>query len=107
MADEHPNARNFPWWFPGWPDGRLLCGAGVFVLLVGLLVMIYANPALLDSTPFMQLVTVIASSLGVVVAFHFGSSSGSAKANQRADQADRRAAAATASTTDSAEATRV
>lgn len=79
-----------PWWFPGWPDGRVLCGAGVFCLMAGVLVMIYTQPNLLDSTPFMQLVTGIASGLAVVIAFHFGSSAGTAKANERAEKAEQR-----------------
>lgn len=74
-----------PWW---WPDARGWCAAAVFALTCIILKMIDNNPALLSNASFMQLVGSIAGAggLGLVLAFHFGSSSGTQKANERADK---------------------
>lgn len=78
------------------PDGRGWIALGVFLLTSAILGMIRENPALLANASFMQLVGSIAGAggLGLVLAFHFASSSGTAKANARADKADQRAEAA-------------
>lgn len=77
------------------PDARGWCALAVFALTVGILQMIANNPALLSNASFMLLVGNIAGAggLGLVLAFHFGSSTGTQKANERADRAQAIAAA--------------
>lgn len=78
---------------PGWPDARAWGGVAIVGLTWKILTMIEANPALLANASFMQLAggVVGAGGLGLFLAFHFASSAGTAKANQRADAAERRA----------------
>lgn len=80
----------------GVPDGRGWAAIALYTLDVGVLWMIYDKPALLESAAFMQIAGPLlgAGGLGLVLAFHFGSSSGTANANRRADDAEKRAAAA-------------
>lgn len=80
------------------PDARGWCAIAVFAFAWRILWMIDSNPTLLDSAPFMGLAGGIlgAGGIGLVLAFHFGSSSGTAKANERADKAVQRADAASA-----------
>lgn len=79
--------------FPGWPDARAWAGTAIVALTWKVLDMIEKNPNLLGNASFMQLVGGIvgAGGLGLFLAFHFASSSGAAKANQRAEAAERRA----------------
>ncbi len=80
----------------GVPDGRGWVAIAVFSMSGAILLMIRENPALLANASFMQIAQTIvgAGGLGLVVAFHYASSSGTAKANSRADDAEKRAAAA-------------
>jgi hypothetical protein len=84
-------------WWRLLPDARGWCAGAVFALTVGVLNMIDRQPMLLENASFMQLVGSIAGAggLGLVLAFHFGSSSGTAKANERADKAAARLDAVT------------
>lgn len=88
-------------WLEFWwrliPDSKAIVFAAVFVLVLALLQMIHKRPELLDSASFMQLVQAIigAGGFGLIIAWHFASSSGTAKANERADKAERRATDAT------------
>ncbi len=81
-----PGGKAIPPWY--WPDARGWCAGAVFALTCVILKMIDNNPALLSNASFMQLVGSIAGAggLGLVLAFHFGSSSGTVKANERADK---------------------
>lgn len=83
------------------PDARGWCAMALFGLTVGILQMIHDKPELLSNASFMQLATTIAGAggFGMWVAFNFTTSSGTAKANDRADKANARADAANAGTT--------
>lgn len=91
QAETTKTPRGFTW--PGWPDARAWAGVAIVSLTWKVLDMIDKNPTLLGNASFMQLVGGIvgAGGLGLFLAFHFASSSGAAKANQRADAAERRA----------------
>lgn len=80
----------------GVPDGRGWAAIGLYALDVMVLLMIREQPQLLESAAFMQIAGPLlgAGGLGLILAFHFGSSSGTANANRRADDAEKRAAAA-------------
>lgn len=82
-----------PLWVRLLPDARGWTAAGVYALGWRILWMVDTNPKLLDSAPFMGLATGVlgVGGLGIILTFHFGSSSGTAKANERADKAERRA----------------
>lgn len=75
-----------PWW---WPDTRGWVALGTFALASVLLWMIHADKTLLDSAPFMQLAGTLLGTggLGLILSFNYSASSGSAKANDRADKA--------------------
>jgi hypothetical protein len=75
-----------PWWVP---DARGWATIAVIAFGFKLLWMVDRNPRLLDSAPFMVVVGGVlgAGGLGLILSFHFASSSGSAKANERADKA--------------------
>ena len=79
------------------PNARGWCALAVFAFAWRILWMIDVHPDFLDSAPFMGMAGGIlgAGGIGLVLTFHFGSSSGAVKANERADKAVARADAAT------------
>jgi hypothetical protein len=91
-ATRPPHDKMTAYW-PGWPDSRGWAGIAIVALTWKVLDMIEKNPQLLANASFMQLCGAIvgAGGLGLFLAFHFASSSGTAKANQRAEAAERRA----------------
>lgn len=71
-----------------WPDFRGWVAMGYFALGWRVIEIIAAQPKLLDNSAFMLLVgsTVGAGGLGMVATFLFGSSKGTADANDRTDK---------------------
>lgn len=82
--------------YPGWPDQRGWISIAMFALSWRLVEIINANPLLLANASFMQVVTLIIGSGGLllILAFHFAASKGASEANARADAANDRLDAA-------------
>lgn len=75
-----------PFW---WPDAKGFVLITYALITVGILLMIRETPSLLTSAPFMTLASGFmgAGGLGLIAAFHYGSSSGSKDSGDRADKA--------------------
>lgn len=74
---------------PGWPDARGWVALGMFGLAWRMIEILNRNPALLANASFMQVVTLVVGSGGLllVLAFYFASTKEQAKRNETQNDA--------------------